>query len=129
MQNWVTPEIILALDIAVLCALTVAICVGAQVIRKLNVLYAARSEWARELSEFSSRADAAESGLSRLRAVLLAEAEWRASQAALDTSAADVAPAQGVASSPPVAKPARGEVGRSRGLGADNSRAAIMSMQ
>jgi|GEM_PF-2774750 len=72
-----TPEALVVLDMAVLAALAVMIVVGVVVGRRLKELHAARAEWAEELAEFSKKADAAEEGLSRLRALLLAEADRR----------------------------------------------------
>lgn len=102
LRGWAAPEVVVALDVAVLAALTAAIVVGLRVIRKLNVLYGARAEWAAELAEFSKRADAAEDGLSRMRALLLAEAERRQAERA----AADAAEAAAAARKPAPA-PAR----------------------
>lgn len=77
MNELMTPQNLLILDCAVLLALTVAIFVGLKVARRLSALHAARDEWAAELKTFAERADAAEAGLERLRAALLAEAERR----------------------------------------------------
>ena len=77
MNALMTPQNLLILDCAVLLALTIAIFVGLRVARRLNALHAARDEWAVELKTFAERADAAEAGLERLRAALLAEAERR----------------------------------------------------
>lgn len=141
LRGWAAPEVMVMLDVAVLAALTGAIAVGLRVIRKLNVLYAARSEWAAELAEFSKRADAAEEGLSRMRALLLAEAERRQTEraAAEAAAAAERQPAERAPTRRPPPAPARTPtpdravpkapkpapaVGRSAG-GVD----AIMSMQ
>jgi len=132
LRGWAAPEVMVMLDVAVLAALTGAIVVGLRVIRKLNVLYAARSEWAAELAEFSKRADAAEDGLSRMRALLLAEAERRQTERAAAEAAAAAAatrrppPAPARMPAPDRAVPTMTAPAAGRSAGAVD---AIMSMQ
>lgn len=77
MQDWISPEVIVVLDIAVLLALTFAGWVGLTVLQKLNALQADRAKLALELQKFASQTDAAEDGLSRLSGLLQAEAVRR----------------------------------------------------
>ncbi len=113
-----TPQVILALDCAVLLALTVAIAVGLQILRRLRRLNAARTEWLAELDRFSERADAAESGLERLRIALLAEAETRRARARVvaDSKAvrADARPAAKAGPTGPFAKAQSPSAGEAR---------------
>jgi hypothetical protein len=97
------PELLIALDVAVLAMLTLAIIVGVRALRRLAALQAARAEWARELAVFSERADMTEASLGRLTDALAAEGRRRAdppTQApARQAPAAEIAPSRPTASS------------------------------
>lgn len=90
MTDWISPETIAALDLAVLAALTVAICVGAAVLQKLNALQADRANLTRELEKFATQAHAAEAGLNRLKGALQVEVAQRQSPTAPQVKAPQV---------------------------------------
>lgn len=76
------PEMLFAMDAVLIVLLLVAIAVGLGVRRKLTHLKSARDEWAREMATFAVQAEAAESGFSRMRDALVAEATKQAAVAA-----------------------------------------------
>lgn len=91
-EDLLKPEVLLALDMTVLAALTVAIVVGLRLGSRLKALRQTHGEWNREMATFAERADAAEAGLERLRTALIAEAHYRREQDNAADRAATVAP-------------------------------------
>lgn len=128
----VGPEMLFAMDTVLVVLLVVAIAIGLGIRRKLTRLKSARDEWAREMAAFAVQAEAAESGFSRMRDALVAEASKQpAVEAAKQTpvvserppmvdNAEPVSAKQAADPLPPRAEPRQRRPGRA---------ASIMSMQ